>query len=362
MERRWLWLVVAICWPVILLGVFQTNRGWANQALGGGVVISEVAWGGTAANSADEWIELHNPTAVSVNLSGWTLSDGGDVQINLTGMIPADGFFLMERTDDDTVSDIPADQIYTGGLSNTGESLELRDSGNVLVDTANGDGGGWPAGSGSPDYLSMEREGPEVVDVDGNWHSNDTITRNGLDAAGNPINGTPRQPNSGWGGMGQLPDLALQKTGPAQATAGTNIQYTLSFSNTGDAGATAVILTDTLPSGLSYVGDNSGLPFNQPVPGTLVWQVGSVPAGTVQSFQLTAAIGNNVSGQVTNQAVISTPLALVGEPFRKAVADALPHHVMEVFRNGVKVKLAVLGEDSVPVGALLLAKNLVRSA
>jgi hypothetical protein len=206
MERRWLWLVVAICWPVILLGVFQTNRGWANQALGGGVVISEVAWGGTAANSADEWIELHNPTAVSVNLSGWTLSDGGDVQINLTGMIPADGFFLMERTDDDTVSDIPADQIYTGGLSNTGESLELRDSGNVLVDTANGDGGGWPAGSGSPDYLSMEREGPEVVDVDGNWHSNDTITRNGLDAAGNPINGTPRQPNSGWGGMGQLPE------------------------------------------------------------------------------------------------------------------------------------------------------------
>jgi len=60
--------------------------------------------------------------------------------------------------------------------------------------------------------------------------------------------------------------------------------------------------------------------------------------------------------------VIGGGLALVGEPLRKAVADALPHHVMEVFRNDLKIKLAVLGEDAVPVGALLLAKNLVRPA
>ncbi len=60
--------------------------------------------------------------------------------------------------------------------------------------------------------------------------------------------------------------------------------------------------------------------------------------------------------------VIGGGLALVGEPLRKAVAEALPRHVMEVFRGSSKIKLAVLGEDAVPVGALLLAKNLVRPA
>jgi len=39
------------------------------------------------------------------------------------GFITAHGFYLLERTDDTTVSDIGADQIYTGGLNNNGETL-----------------------------------------------------------------------------------------------------------------------------------------------------------------------------------------------------------------------------------------------
>ncbi len=308
MERRYFLLVVAVCLPVILLGVFGANRGWAEQTLGGGVIISEVAWGGTAANSADEWIELHNPAAVPIDLSNWTLTDNNTIQITLNGTIAAGGFYLLERTDDNTVSDIPADQFYTGALSNSGESLELRDAGNVLIDTSNGDGGSWPAGSGSPDYLSMERNSPTAPDMDANWHSNDTLTRNGLDANGNPINGTPRQPNSGWSGPPGAVDLSLNKNGPTTATAGTQIQYTLAFSNTGSEIATAVVLTDTLPNGLTYISDNSGLPLSQPTLGTLVWQVGTVPTATTQAFQLTVAIGSGVIGQVINQATISTPL------------------------------------------------------
>ena len=55
--------------------------------------------------------------------------------------------------------------------------------------------------------------------------------------------------------------------------------------------------------------------------------------------------------------VMGGGLSQVGEPLRMAVAEALPRHVMEVFHSGLKLKLAVLGEDAVPVGALLLAKN-----
>ncbi len=53
--------------------------------------------------------------------------------------------------------------------------------------------------------------------------------------------------------------------------------------------------------------------------------------------------------------VLGGGLALTGEPLRFAVAEALRHHLMEVFRPGPALFLAGLGEDAVPVGALLLA-------
>jgi len=164
------------------------------------VVINEVAWGGTAANPADEWIELFNNSSQPVDLTGWTLtSDDGSPNITLQGTIPPGGYFLLERTDDNTISDIPADQIYTGALKNSGERLTLRDASGTVVDTANGDGGNWPAGtasSGAPPYASMERRDPQAPDCDANWGTNDGQTKNGLDAEGNPINGTPKAPNS----------------------------------------------------------------------------------------------------------------------------------------------------------------------
>ena len=57
--------------------------------------------------------------------------------------------------------------------------------------------------------------------------------------------------------------------------------------------------------------------------------------------------------------VMGGGLSLVGEPLRAAVAAALPRFVMEVFHGGPEVKLAALGEDAVPTGALLLARDAV---
>lgn len=53
--------------------------------------------------------------------------------------------------------------------------------------------------------------------------------------------------------------------------------------------------------------------------------------------------------------VLGGGLSLVGEPIRAEVAHQLEPWVMEVFRPVPRVVLAGLGEDSVPVGALLLA-------
>ena len=91
------------------------------------VIINEVAWMGTAHSASDEWIELANTGDTSVSLSGWKLRTADNsVSITLTGSVPANGFYLLERTDDTTVPDITADKIYTGALSDSGEKLILE--------------------------------------------------------------------------------------------------------------------------------------------------------------------------------------------------------------------------------------------
>jgi hypothetical protein len=159
------------------------------------VMISEVAWAGTQASAHDEWIELHNPGEQAIDLEGWRLTDGDDLNIPLHGTVPAYGFFLLERSDENTIQNISADQIYTGSLRNSGEQVELRDPSEALIDSANHDGGGWPAGDSSSRY-SMERWGGE--DRPGNWRTFPGSGGNGVDAAGFPIGGTPRQPNAVW--------------------------------------------------------------------------------------------------------------------------------------------------------------------
>ena len=157
------------------------------------VLINEVAWAGTKASSSDEWIELHNPGSEPVDLAGWRLTDRGDLNLALVGTLAPYGYFLLERTDDGTVADIRADQIYTGGLSNSGETLWLIDAAGWTIDTANADGGGWPAGRESS-WKSMERRGGE--DLPGNWGTFTGFWGCGHDVEGNVIRGTPRQANS----------------------------------------------------------------------------------------------------------------------------------------------------------------------
>ncbi|WKZ36797.1 MAG: lamin tail domain-containing protein [Anaerolineales bacterium] len=183
------------------------------------VIINEIAWAGTASGLPDdEWIELYNPGTVPISITGWNLrAVDGTPNIVLNGTIPAGGYFLLERGsnlgDDTTVSDIPADQIYTGNaLSNTGEALTLYDGANRVIDTANGNGGAWPAGSATT-YGTMERI-TGTVDSDTAWHTNTGVKRNGLNANGGNILGTPRNSNS----IGPTPTPSSTRTSTPTST------------------------------------------------------------------------------------------------------------------------------------------------
>ena len=55
--------------------------------------------------------------------------------------------------------------------------------------------------------------------------------------------------------------------------------------------------------------------------------------------------------------ILGGGLSLIGEPLRVSVEAALGSAIMDVLKPGPEVRLAQLGEDTVPVGALFLALN-----
>jgi len=171
------------------------------------VVINEIAWAGTAASPFHEWMELLNNSTRTIVLDGWRLrSSDGDLDIALGGPLESGDYYLLERTSDSPVGDIKTDKIYSGSLSNSGADLTLLDASSSAVDSARFAAGGWPAGSSAPSYSSMERVTPSADgDLAANWKFNDGATRNGTDAKGTPLNGTPKARNSVFSPVLPLP-------------------------------------------------------------------------------------------------------------------------------------------------------------
>ena len=126
------------------------------------VVINEIAWMGTENSANDEWVELFNSGSESVDLTGWTLTAADSTpNIELTLTISAGGFLLLERTDDTSVPNVPADVIYTGALSNSGEILVFKNANSTEVDRVDGSND-WTIGGDNTTKQTPQRQ-PDSV-------------------------------------------------------------------------------------------------------------------------------------------------------------------------------------------------------
>ncbi|XOA42593.1 MAG: lamin tail domain-containing protein [Candidatus Nealsonbacteria bacterium] len=177
------------------------------------ILINEIAWMGTAPSSANEWIEFYNTSSSTIDIANWSIygADSGKC-LNFsaadgtsTTIISPQGYLIYANHSSD-VNDINGSRLVdiwdtTIGMNNTSPGqLILYDAtscqGNV-IDIANQFTGDWFAGKTTPAYISMERIKADISGIDStNWASNNLITRNGLDAKGNRINGTPKAENS----------------------------------------------------------------------------------------------------------------------------------------------------------------------
>jgi len=134
----------------------------------------------------DEWIELKNISGSGIDINSWQLLNKNEhIKINFSDLngsknIKSGQLILLERTDDNSVSNITADLIYSGAILNTNEGLRLFDGQCNLIDEVLANPG-WPAGSNTSaaERKTMER------DANGfGWHTSLVVA------------GTPKKENS----------------------------------------------------------------------------------------------------------------------------------------------------------------------
>lgn len=110
-------------------------------------------------------------------------------------------------------------------------------------------------------------------------------------------NGADQDPsNNAWVDSDRVvrPLLALNKSMSSPARLGSEVMVTLSYQNTSSVTAANVTLTDTMPTGATYVADSCAGPTGTSCSqssGTVSWTIGSVLAGAsgTVSFQMTLA-------------------------------------------------------------------------
>jgi beta-lactamase superfamily II metal-dependent hydrolase len=128
-----------------------SNNGYPQTQSGASeiVVISEVLYDTPGTDSIEEWIELYNNSAVSVNVSGWTITDNNGIGTTYTipanTTIAAGGYITIAANTTGFYNLYGYNPTVTGGipsLGNTGDALILKDGGGNVKDAVAWEGGG----------------------------------------------------------------------------------------------------------------------------------------------------------------------------------------------------------------------------
>jgi DNA/RNA endonuclease YhcR with UshA esterase domain len=158
------------------------------------IVISEINYNSPGTDI--EYIELYNNGASTVNLNGWTFTQGvthtfGNISINAGSylVIAGDSLDMLNNYG------VTAYQWNSGGLSNSGEDITIVDANGMTIDSVDyDDGGSWPT--------AADGSGPSLVLCDVNADNNDpanwsrAYTDAGFAISGSQVYGSPGAVNN----------------------------------------------------------------------------------------------------------------------------------------------------------------------
>ncbi len=136
------------------------------------IVINEINYNSAPAAASDDWVELHNPNAAPVDISGWTFEDESGEFFPIPGatVIPAGGYLVLAEDSTAFAQVYPTVSGVVGGfgngtrgfkLGNGGEGLTLRNAAGALIDEVRyDDEAPWPtAADGDGPTLQLRSAG-----------------------------------------------------------------------------------------------------------------------------------------------------------------------------------------------------------
>ena len=105
-------------------------------------------------------------------------------------------------------------------------------------------------------------------------------------------------------------DLVLTKTdSPDPVVAGQDVTYTLTVTNNGPSDAAGVVVTDTLPAGLTAIATAGDCA--EPSPAVPTCTLSAIASGATKQYTLTAHVGSGVTGSITNTAAVAATTMLI---------------------------------------------------
>ena len=141
---------------------------------------------------------------------------------------------------------------------------------------------------------------------------------------------------------GPVASLTVSKAAPATVASGGSLTYTITYSNVGSGPAAAVVITDTVPTGTTFVSATAGGTF---AGGVVTWNIGTVAAGASGSVSFTATVDAPPDSTITNDtysiAGEGIPAA-GGSPVSTAVAAAGPAAIPTLGTVGVVVLFSLM--------------------
>lgn len=244
--------------------------------LGSSLTINEVEYAGSSASSR---VELYNPTAEAIDLNGWLFSDGDRppwaIITTTTTLLPGEVYFF------------PYSDLNNGGIGGTDVSYLFTPTG-IRVDQL-----GWNG-------VTLVNSAQRICDGEGPNDGYNWATSGG----GSTLLDLPQT----YGALNCLPDAGIAKAGPGYVgIGGGNVDYLLTYEMTSGAGGSNIVITDTLPSGVTYVSFDSILPVTLTNTDPVVFDAGDLAGQGSNVITLTANVPSGLAygTRLTNTVTIA---------------------------------------------------------
>ena len=198
------------------------------QAAASDVVINELMYHAASDLDGDDYLELYNRGTTDVDMTGWVFS-GITLTLPAGATIPAGGYYVVAKdtTQYQATYGRAANAGYGGNLSNSGETISLKDNTGTTIDTvAYGTDDPWP--------VTADGTGPSLELIDATADNNDFLN---WAAATNTARRTPGTANSvRRTGLGPR----ITAVTPSTTTPAANQAVTLTATITGQTSAPVV--------------------------------------------------------------------------------------------------------------------------